>query len=229
MLHSINAHLIKDTQPNLPFKLHKFCLLTTGIFVYPYMDHDTDTKKKGGEVHLIKQQTQVKCLPHMSLYSKDDCRKIPGKSAPEWNQVCWRALWVLSLGGTIHRASWPAFYLHLMSCLLSQERGSKPGDHLEGWMFPIMSKRRWTGPFVNGQQAFFMDFQKYLYTTHPLSLKAAQTLSKGQLLPGVELWGDKRLRLVKFPLYLLWRWRDGIWDKEISRNIMSSCLRGMSF
>lgn len=82
-----------------------------------------------------------------------------------------------------------------------------------------MSKRRWTGPFVTGQQAFFMDFQKDLYTTHPLSLKAAWTLSKGQLLPGVELWRDKRLRLVKFPWYLLWRWSDSIWDKEISRNI----------
>lgn len=49
-----NAHLIKDNQPNLPFKLHKFCLLTTPYFVCPYMDHDTNTKEKGGEGHLIK-------------------------------------------------------------------------------------------------------------------------------------------------------------------------------
>lgn len=54
MLHGINANLIKDNQPNLPFKLHKFCLLTTLYFVCPYMDHDMDTKKKGEEVHLIK-------------------------------------------------------------------------------------------------------------------------------------------------------------------------------
>lgn len=54
MLRGINACLIKDNQPNLPFKLHKFCLLTTLYFFYPYKDHDTDAKEKGGEVHLIK-------------------------------------------------------------------------------------------------------------------------------------------------------------------------------
>lgn len=112
---------------------------------------------------------------------------------------------------------------------LSQERGSKQEDHLKGWVLLTMSKRRWTGPFVTGQQAFFMDFQKYLYTALPLSLNAAQTFSKGQLLPGVELWGDKRLKLVKFPLFFLWRWRDSIWEEEISRNTVSSYLRGMSF
>jgi len=53
MLHGINAHLIKDNQPNLPFNLHKFFLLTTPYFVYAYMGHNTDTKKKDGEVHLI--------------------------------------------------------------------------------------------------------------------------------------------------------------------------------
>lgn len=166
----------------------------------------------------------------MSLYSKDDCRKIPGKSATQWNQVCWRALWLLCPGGTTHRASCPAWDLlpgYALFPVSGKRKQAK--DHHKRWMLLTMSKRMWTGPFVTGQEVFFMDFQKDPYTTHPLSLKAVWTLSKGQLLPGVELWGDKRSRLVKFPWYLLWRWRDSIWEEGISRNSVSSYLRGMSF
>ena len=133
----------------------------------------------------------------MSLYSKDDCRKI---SYPV-NPICWRALWSLSLGEIIHRASCPASYLHphYVMFIYSGKRKEAAGPPERADVAHHKQKKpNWN--LCYWATAFFHGFSgRSIYNTHPPSLKAARTLSKGQLLPGVELWGDKRLRLVKFP------------------------------
>lgn len=167
MLHGINAHLIKDNQPNLPFKLHKFCLLTTLYFVYPYTVHDTDAKKKGGEVHLIKQQAQVKCLPHMSLYSKDDCRKISGNQLPSKQES---PVGPLPCRDHPQRAL-PCPVLHPCSVMFTysgRRRGAAGPSERGDVAYHEQEKLNWA--LCYWATVFFLDFWEDLYTTRILLL-----------------------------------------------------------
>lgn len=149
----------------------------------------------------------------MSLYSKDDCRKISGNQLPSKQES---PVGPLPCRDRPQRAL-PCPVLHPCSVMFTysgRRRGAAGPSERGDVAYHEQEKLNWA--LCYWATAFFHGFLgRSIYNTHPSSLKAAQTLSQGQHLSGVELWGNKRLRLAKFLEYLMGVKREHMRKKSV--------------